>query len=284
MTKRAFRSLKTTVRATECERTENARSFLVLAVWLVWLAGFLVCSLMANPHNPAGPLDLPLVRAATSQAIPLRTALEELGSSVSGGYVLFGLEEQLSDGKEPVVNLNINGDSRLGTALRDVLAQLPTYEMEVISDHLINLRPKGDKRNPDNILNLRVASFDAVSKPAYAILDAPQEAIPELHAALRPKPEPGRQLIEIYSGGHHGGPPVTLHLKDVTVREILNATSVATEAHYGDHILGQYPRGWVYSFNPSPSPGSSKYSWRSLFSMPPEWGLREKQKSGPSHQ
>ena len=146
--------------------------------------------------------------------------------------------------------------------------------MEVISDHLINLRPIGAEEDPDNILNFLVASFDAVSKPAYEIVGAPPDLIPELKVALRPKPEPGKQVVELWSGGYYGGPPVTLHLKNATIRDIINATSVATEPYYANHVLGQAPRGWVYTFNPNPSQGNSKYSWKSLLSMPSTWSLR----------
>jgi hypothetical protein len=278
MTKPAFKTSKTRARERGHVAGGPSQTWISGLGALLLLAGWLVGSSPLCGQQAVSLLDLPVLTAGPWQAIPLRDALGHLGSSVSEGYVLFGLEEQLRDGKGPTVNLDIRTETRLGTALRDLLAQLPPYEMEVVSDHLINLRPKGTKDDPDSILNLRVASFDAVSKPAYVILDAPRDVIPELNAALRPKPEPGKQVIELYFGGHHGGPPVTLHLKNVTVREILNATSVATDPYADDHLPGQAPRGWVCTFNPNPSPGNSNYSWGSLFSMPRTWRLHENQR------
>jgi hypothetical protein len=196
---------------------------------------------------------------------------------------LFGLEEALTDGKEPIVSLQVRADTTLGAALREILAQLPPYEMEVVSDHLIDLRPKGAKADPDGILNLRIPTFEAVSTAAYGILDAPRDLIPELNQALRPKPEPGKQVIELYSGGYHGGPPATLHLKNVTVRDILNAASVATEPSFDDH-KPDAPRGWIFAFDPNPPPGKSRYSWRSFFCLPSYWHLGAREAEKPPKQ
>ncbi len=242
------------------------------------LAGGLVFPLGIGHPRSVSPLDLPLLPTEPRESVPLQEALSTLGHSPREGFVLFGLEEQLTDGKEPTVNVNIRPDTTMGAALGEILAQLPPYEMEVVSDHLIDLHPKGAKEDPNNILNVQVQSFDAVSKHAYGILEAPQDFIPELKQALRPKPEPGKQLIELYFGGYHGGPLITLHLKDVTIRDILNAASVATEPSFEDH-KPEAPRGWVCVFNPSPPRGNSKYSFRTLFAMPSYWhyGVRDTQ-------
>jgi hypothetical protein len=251
----------------------------VLAV-LALLAGGPACLLAVDQPRSASVLDLPLLPMGLRQSVPLREALSDLGQLPREGFVLFGLEERVTDGKEPTLNLDIKTDTTLRAALREILAQLPPYEMEVVSEHLINLRPKGAKEDPDNILNLRVRTFEAVSTAAYGILDAPRDFIPELNQALRPKPEPGKQVIELYSGGYHGGPLVTLHLRNVTVRDILNATSVATEPSFDDH-KPDAPRGWICVFNPAPPAGNSKYSFRTLFALPSYWhlGVRDAEKA-----
>src|SRR5208283_5572906 len=115
-----------------------------------------------------------------------------------------------------------------------------------------------------------------VSKPAYLILEAPRRVIPELDNVLRPKPKPGEQVVELYVGGMHGGPLVTLHIANVTIRDIFNATSVATEPSFADHNANA-PRGWFFTFDPSPPAGKSKYNWQTFFALPGDWhyGTRE---------
>jgi hypothetical protein len=68
--------------------------------------------------------------------------------------------------------------------------------------------------------------------------------------------------------GQVGEPGVTLQLRNVTVREILNAVAEATEKF--PHSF--YPLGWAYLFEPSSSPVSKdQHSWRALSSAPRNW-------------
>ncbi|MEJ2010452.1 MAG: hypothetical protein P8Z30_20255 [Acidobacteriota bacterium] len=223
-----------------------------------------------------GPLDLRLTDClqwgAVWKTIPLSHALGQLGGCVEGGYVLFGLEQTLRDGKEPAIKisrLDIKQGTALGAALKQILRQLPPYEIEVVSDHLIDLYPKGAKKDPENLMNLRVSAFDTSDKDAYTILGNPRVVIPALDAALTPKPEPGKRLLTLYFGGYHPpGPPVTLHLKNATVRDILNAAAVASERFFPD----KEPLGWVYTFDPAKSLVSGyRYTWGTLYSLPNGW-------------
>ena len=216
-------------------------------------------------------LDLPVRSSPAWKSIALSDALGQLGSYVQDGFILFGLEENLQDGKEPRVDFEAKSGTTLRRVLRDILAQLPPYEMEVVSSHLVDLRPAGAKGNTKNPLNLRVPDFDVISRPVYGILGAPRRVIPELDEVLTPKAEPGKQAITLYFGGADGGPRVTLHLKNVSVREILNAASVASEPFFAYHDRTRAPAGWVYCFNPNPSPGNSGHSWKWNFTMPADW-------------
>ncbi len=245
----------------------------ILGARLILAVGLLASSAQPGGGQETGLLDLPMVERQGWKSVALSNILGEVGSSVRGGYVLFALEETLDNGKEPTISLHeVRPGMTLGDSLREILPQLPDYEMEIVSDHLIGLRPFKAKQDPDNILNLRVASFDMVSKPAYAILDGPHVVIPELKQTLAPKPGPGEQVIELYFGGYHGGPPITLHLKNVTVREILNAAAVASEPF----APSQKPRGWFYAFDPDPPEGPPRHSWKSFLSLPADWSLRQK--------
>jgi hypothetical protein len=251
----------------------------------IYRAGLVVALMvcLAGPvkAQKAHPLDLPLEESQPWDSIPLKDALEHLAGSVGESFALFGLEQELDAGKGPTVTFQAKSGMTLGDCLRTILAQLPPYEIEVVSDHLIDLRPVGAKRDPDNILNLRVPSFDVVSMGAYWILAAPRDLIPVLNEALTPKPEPGKQMITLYMGGYQGGPPITLHLKNVTVREILNAASEATEPFYTRGQVGLAPEGWVYTFDPNPHPGYVKHSWATLFGLPRTFRLQNRNKEKP---
>lgn len=229
----------------------------------------------------SGPIDLRVADCASWKSIALRDALGQLGGCVSGGYVLFGLEEVLKDGKEPEVDLHVKPGTTVGTALKEILRQLPPYEVEVTSEHLIDLYPKGAKTDPDNLMNLRIPAFNATVKDAYTILGAPRDVIPSLNAALTPKPEPGKQVITLYFGSIHGGPPISLHLKDVTVRQILNAATVASESSFPERDI----RGWVYTFDPAkPLSTGYRYTWATLYSLPHGWKYRMRQAKAPGTQ
>jgi len=255
----------------------SGRCALLLAVLELLAVGPARLFAVDQPRS-ARVLDLPLLPMEPRQSVPLRQALSDIGQLPREGFVLFGLEERLTDGKEPAVNLDIKADTTLGVALSEILAQLPSYEMEVVSGHLINLLPKSAKEDLDDILNFRVPKFDAVSKPAYGILNDPRHAIPGVNEALRPKPEPGKQILELYQGGYQGNLLITLHLKNVTVRDILNAASVATEPSFEDH-KPDAPRGWICVVNPNPAAGNSRYSWQSFFSLPRYWHYEFKKPS-----
>lgn len=214
-------------------------------------------------------LRLSSVRLA-QEAVPLSTALEEVGIRIRNGYVLFGIEVQLEAGKEPTVDLDIPPDSTLGDALRQVFQQLPTYRYDVVGERLINVYPAGADKDPQNVLNTPVEQFDIKDEQATSVLGAPQLFVNELKRRLTPPtaeqaPQPGGSVGPRLRGTTPG---VTLHLKNVTVREILNAVSGATEHFPPDHS----PLGWVYYFQPEPSwPAGGSHRWKFHLSTPTNW-------------
>jgi len=237
-------------------------------------------SLTGGADQKVPLLNNPISSWISFKSVPLSEALSTLGQHVEDGFVLFGLEVKLEDGKEPTVTLEGQPGMKLGDAITQVLKQLPDYEMEVVSDHLINLRPSGAKQNPENILNLRVGKFDAVSMRATMILNTPWDVIPELNEALIPKGKPGEAPIFLIHRGYQGGSPITLHLKDVMVREILNAASKATEPFYEMGEPGKAPSGWVYTFDPHLPKGYSQHAWRRHFGLPLGWrAVRDSKKN-----
>jgi hypothetical protein len=210
----------------------------------------------------------------------LRDALGQLGACVSGGYVLFGLEETLRDGKQPVVDLDVKPGATVGTALKQIIRRLPPYEIEVVSGHLVNLLPKGAKKDPENPMNLRIPSCNFEDVGLDTVLGAPRDVIPALDRALTPKPEPGKRVIRLYVQGFNpSATPVTLHLKNVTVRDILNAAALASEKSFSHSA----PLGWVYTFDPAkPLTSGYRYTWATLNSLPYGWKDRMRKAEVPS--
>lgn len=215
-------------------------------------------------------LSLPLFPAdIVRNHVPLPDALGVVGSYVQDGYVLFGLELHSKDGQEPFVSVNLPPQSHFEDGLRQIMGQLSGYEYEVISSHMINIYPIGAKSDPTDLLNTRIAKFDAVDVDPGGILTRPADFIPELAALLRPKTSAGSEQ----GGGVVGSilrsnVTITLHMKNTTVRQILNAASEAMEQLPPDH----QPIGWGYLYEPDPaSPVGGKHSWAFLFSAPRNW-------------
>ncbi len=207
----------------------------------------------------------PLVR----NRIPLTEALSEVGVQVREGWVLFGVEVRLKEGKEPIVSLHLPPNSTLGEALEQMFREAPDYKYEVAGAHLINIYPEGAKTNPENVLNIRVQRFDVVNEPPSSVLSAPQRFIPELNKRLTAPPRAGEPTGTAGPVMRPvGGPRVTLHLRNVTVRQILNSVSEATQ----HSPAGFRPLGWVYSFQPDPaSPVGGTHAWTSHGSVPSNW-------------
>ena len=213
------------------------------------------------------PLNLPLVPAARKGGLLLTSALSDVGSRIKGGYVVFGVELNLKKGKEPIVALPRPDAADLGTALRDILRQLPNYEMRVVSKHFIEISPRGARTDPTNLLNLAVANFDVTNISAGTVLSNPKRFVPELEDRLNPKPPGGVQGPQPGGGAFSLGARITLHLQGVSVREILNRVSEETERLSSN----EHPLGWVYKLNSDSTPGIPMHSWQVLSGSPSDW-------------
>jgi hypothetical protein len=162
--------------------------------------------------------------------------------------------------------------------LLQILRQVADYKYEISGEHLINIYPSGAKRDPENPLNTRVKHFEVVNEQPSSLLTAPQLFFPELAHRLTPPTPPRAGPPQ--PTGHGGvimrgmGPAVTVRLRSVTVRQVLNAITQATE-----QFPPQYsPVGWVYSFQRDPaSPIGGVHSWMWLLSAPHGW----KQETNP---
>jgi hypothetical protein len=249
----------------------------VLSLFWILTLGIAIQAQKPESHDEQRILDLPLFPAdIVRNHIPLTQALGAVGASVQGGFILFGLELHSKDGLEPVVTVNLPPESRFEDGLRQIMGQIPGYEYEVVSEHMINIYPAGAKKNPADLLNTPVPKFDVVDVDPGGVLTRPADFIPELATRLRPKTSTGAQLSGIVGSVLRSNVTITLHLKDTTVRRILNAASEATEQFPPD----LQPIGWTYLFQPDPaSPIGGKHSWAFLFSAPRNW-KRDAVKSG----
>jgi len=176
--------------------------------------------------------------------------LSDVGIVVKQGYVLFGIEVHPKDGREPTVSLEFKPGMTLGEALNQIFQQIPDYRFEVCGAAPGERVSEGGKVDPNDVLNLRVARLDISNQEAAGILFRPYDFIPELKDRLSP-PKTGRPRPTFYMppGLSGGGPKISLHLHNVTVRQVLNAVS---EAFAANTSPSETPTGWVYSFQPDP--------------------------------
>lgn len=238
-------------------------------VVLLLLAGF-TCGSPADKSPQPALLALPLFPVPSRpDKMPLTQALTEIGARVRGGYVLFGTEVALNEnGTQPSVRLDLPSGATLGDAVRHVLSQLEGYEFRIASNHIINIYPQSARKSRDNPLNVRVQRFNVAGAYPSDILSRPVSFIPELHAHLRPPPQSGQPSGSFGPGISGGGPTISLNLNNVTVRDILNAVSHATEQFPPEYS----PVGWVYSFRPDPKlPAGGEHSWTFHWSAPAGW-------------
>lgn len=236
---------------------------------LVALAGVVLHA----PRATAGthsPLDRPLFPAPLRfENVPLSDALGRIGAHVQTGYVLFGAEVRLENGKEPTVSLNLGPGSTVADALHELLLQLPHYSFKAVSSHLVEILPVGADRDLDDLLNLQVPRFDIVNVMAGDVLSRPQDFIPLLAERVTPPPKAG-----VYGGvvasilSEVGPPPISLHLRNVTLRGILNAVSEATETRPAKDA----PLSWLYTFKPDANlPAGGEHMWSAFCTVPYNW-------------
>jgi hypothetical protein len=243
----------------------NLRTFLLLSI-AVSLGTRTWASSPEGPRLSAGTGRTP----KEIHQVPLTQALKWLGASVEHGYVLFGVELYGYEGKEPVVDLKIPPYTSAEEGLRRIFKQLPEYTFEVLSEHLVSVYPKGAMADPADPLNLKIKAFDVVGESAGVIFTWPERFIPKLkkRTATAPSESEKAHHVDLYVGPVAGGSLVTLHLRDVTVRQILNAVSEATEKSPPK----EGPLGWLYSpAVKSPSGQGPSGYWRMFMTLPHNW-------------
>ena len=246
------------------------RSFVLTL--LAWCLAF--CPLLgAAPGKTAPPLNLRIAGPLIQKKAALTQALAEVGWHCDGGYILFGVEVRLTQGKEPLVDLDAPAGATVGTALGQIMRQLPGYRLEVVSQHLINVFPAGAKSDPNDALNQRIDHFDVVNKPPDVLVNYPPLFMPALASRLAQRKSGPSLAYQFPSQWVESvGPKVTLHLRNMTVRQIFNRVSEASEDLYPKYL----PLGWVASLSPDPALATGwAYSFREFLSVRSTWNQQK---------
>lgn len=166
------------------------------------------------------------------------------------------------------------------TTVGDCLDRLcevdPRYTYEVVGGALINVFPWGAKSDANDLLNIKVASFEFYGNELpHNLIIKIGDLAPELREYLRLKAEAyakktGKPLGSAGSilSGNAPLPRISLKLQNVTVREILNAVVLySVKLSHEGQLYGWPPISWKYEFiiDPNAPTGLGGYPRWSTF-------------------
>jgi hypothetical protein len=179
--------------------------------------------------------------------------------------ILIGFEKIVHGEGEKTESLSLSTNSAtVGHILEQLCQQSRQYQYEVIEGGVIYVHPAHAESDPLGLLNIKITDFSVEGKiaPAAIILRI-GELAPELASYLDAKKSEYYSRRGIVPGSPgailHGNmdPDVNLHLRDMTVREILNAVvlhsrqlSEQTPADSGGNKIP--PTSWIYEFVMNP--------------------------------
>lgn len=238
---------------------------------------FASCPLLGTTRGKtASPLNLRIAGPLIQKKATLTQVLAEVGWHCHGGYILFGAEVHLTRGKEPLVDVDAQAGATVGTALGQIMRQLSGYRLQVVSQHLVNIYPAGAKSDPKDALNVRIDHFDIVDRPPDVLMNLPPLFMPALANRLAQRKSGPSLAYQFPSQWVESvGPKVTLHLRNMTVRDILNRISEASADLYPKYL----PLGWVASLSPDPALATGwAYSFRAFPTVRSTW-KRQKTKA-----
>lgn len=158
-----------------------------------------------------GDVRSPLARAA--QTFPtMSTAVDAIATQYK---VRVGLELAMSDADRLPISLDLSRP-KVAALLDSLVRQKPDYTWQV-EDGVYNIYPKFVK---DSVLNLRIRTFSVTNATGQELSTA-IGALPEVKKWML-KNGVQRRELETGSRWRESDPRVTLTLKDVTLRTILN--------------------------------------------------------------
>jgi hypothetical protein len=199
-------------------------------------------------------------------------------------HIVIGFERlpHLPGAKGGPISLDVHG-ATVGEIIRRLCELDPRYEYAAPEAVMIDVWPKGAKNNPNDLLNFKVPAYDVDANVwPFNLIEHIDQDIPALRSFMERKHEewlrkmgnpPGGSMGSILSG--NAPPPrFTLSLRNLTIRQILDAISLKTihgfksGARYeapGFHATRLTPTGWEYDFvvAPDASTGLGGYpSWK----------------------
>lgn len=172
--------------------------------------------------------------------------------------ILIGFETiKHRPGSQPrlIRNLHLRNQT-VGQILQRLCAEDSRYAFEVMSDsRIVNVYLTSARRDARNLLNLRVSRFDVEENVhPQTLIQSIDRYAPELRDYLNEKRRehwertapPGAFPGSVLSGDAPA-PRVSIHWRDLTIREILNAIVLYTSDH--QNALGfSFPLSWKYEF------------------------------------
>jgi len=191
--------------------------------------------------------------------------------------LLIGFEEvpHPPQGESKRISLQVES-----ATMREVLERLckadPRYEFKAVSAQIINVYPKGRGSDPFGLMDMKIRDFVFQGRAfPHTLLETISNLAPELREFLNTKAEEWANKVGSRGGspgslltGNVPPPEIELHLKDVTVRGILNAVALYGRKLYLEgRLQGWEPAGWKYEFiiDPNAPTGLGGYPRWSAF-------------------
>lgn len=240
-----------------------------LCVWPL-AGGLLLCQLMTRgaPSRPqvrkpsAASIDRIGVHAPAARVKSFKVEKADMGGALSA---LVNTERNIVIGFERIPALEGHVMGRISLTVTDgsveqIVQRLcladPRYEFSVIDGLMIEVRPKGSTEDPKDLLNIKIRDYKIDGDFAVAqVIESIDKDAPELRDFLRRNREEWAVKRGQGSAGFAGSiisgnmpsPRFTLHLQNVTVRQVLDAVSLKSiEMFREGKNFG--PTRWEYSF------------------------------------
>ncbi|HXJ93049.1 MAG TPA: hypothetical protein VMT20_09220 [Terriglobia bacterium] len=209
------------------------------------------------------------MRSFTVENANMAEALLALRSS-DVDHIIIGFERMphLPGEKGGPISVALTGGT-VGQIVQRLCEADPRYEYEVLEGAMVVVRPQNATTDPSDLLNLEIQTYTIDAKVgAGEAIEHVWEDAPELRSLLRRKLEERAKRTGESSGfpgsimsGNMPPPRFTLHLHNVTVRQILDAISLKSVdmfrqgPDYGPNgmPLKMAPTGWEYDFTVDPN-------------------------------